>query len=118
MNSLIAEKSNFYSYFLLFSPFPLKVINFICFWLIFLLFLFERYVMHYYVPKLGKVPWRREWQPTPVFLPGEFHGQRSLVSYSMSPWSCKDSDMTEQLTQSVFRSTKGQKKFFLPKFHF
>ena len=52
MNSLIAEKSNFYSYFLLFSPFPLKVINFICFWLIFLLFLFERYVMHYYVPKL------------------------------------------------------------------
>jgi len=35
--------------------------------------------MHYYVPKLGKIPWRREWQPTPVFLPGEFHGQRSLV---------------------------------------
>ena len=29
-----------------------------------------------------KIPWRREWQPTPVFLPGEFYGQRSLVSYS------------------------------------
>ena len=101
MNSFIAEKSNFYSYFLLFSPFPLKVINFICFWLIFLLFLFERYVMHYYVPKLRKVPWRMEWQPTPVFLPGEFHGQRSLVSYSMSPWSCKESDMTEQLTKCL-----------------
>ena len=30
-------------------------------------------------PWVGKIPWRREWQPTPVFLPGEFHGQRSLV---------------------------------------
>ena len=34
-----------------------------------------------------KIPWRREWQPTPVFLPGEFHGQRSLVGYS--PWVAK-----------------------------
>ena len=33
-------------------------------------------------------------QPTPVFLPGEFHGQRSLVGYS--PWGCRESDMTEQ----------------------
>jgi len=31
-----------------------------------------------------KIPWRREWLPIPVFLPGEFHGQRSLVGYS--PW--------------------------------
>ena len=38
----------------------------------------------------------REWLPTPVFLPGEFHGQRSLVGYS--PWGCKESDTTEQLT--------------------
>jgi len=44
----------------------------------------------------GRFPWRRKWQPTPVFLPGEFHGQRSLMSYS--PWSCKESDMTEQIT--------------------
>ena len=36
--------------------------------------------------------WRREWQPTPVFLPGEFHGQRSLVGYS--PWSGKELYMT------------------------
>ena len=43
-----------------------------------------------------KIPWRRKWQPTPVFLPGEFHGQRSLVGYS--PWSCKELDMTEWLT--------------------
>ena len=41
-----------------------------------------------------KIPWRREWQPTPVFLPGKFHGQRSLVSYR--PWGCKESDTTEQ----------------------
>ena len=40
-------------------------------------------------PWVGKIPWRREWQPTPVFLPGESHGQRSLVGYS--PWCCKES---------------------------
>ena len=33
-------------------------------------------------PWVGKIPWRREWQPTPVFLPGEYHEQRSLVGYS------------------------------------
>ena len=40
-----------------------------------------------------KVPWRRKWQPMPVFLPGKSHGQRSLASFS--PWDCKESDMTE-----------------------
>ena len=44
-------------------------------------------------PWVGKSPWRRKWQPTPVFLPGESHGQRNLVGYS--PWGCKESDMTE-----------------------
>ena len=43
-----------------------------------------------------KRPWRREWLPTPVFLPGKAHGPRSLVGYS--PWSCKELDMTERLT--------------------
>ena len=38
-------------------------------------------------PWVGKIPWSRKWQPTPVFLPGEFHGQRSLVGYS--PWVAK-----------------------------
>ena len=38
--------------------------------------------------------WRRKWQPTPVFLPGEFHGQRSLVG--SSPWGRKESETTEQ----------------------
>jgi len=42
---------------------------------------------------VGKIPWRREWQPTPVFLPGESHGQRSLAGYS--PWSCTELDTTE-----------------------
>ena len=38
-------------------------------------------------PLVRKIPWRRKWQPTPVFLSGKSHGQRSLVVYS--PWSCK-----------------------------
>ena len=40
-----------------------------------------------------KIPWRKKWQPTPVFLPEEFHGQRSLVGYS--PWNRKELDMTK-----------------------
>ena len=43
-----------------------------------------------------KILWRREWLPTAVFLPREFHGQRSLAGYCS--WSCKESDMTEGLT--------------------
>ena len=42
-----------------------------------------------------KIPWRRKWQPTPVFLPGKSHGRRSLVGYC--PWGHKESDTTEQL---------------------
>ena len=41
----------------------------------------------------GEIPWSREWQPAPVFLPGKSHGWRSLVSYS--PWGCKELDATE-----------------------
>ena len=37
-----------------------------------------------FYPWVGKIPWSRKWQPTPVFLPGEFHGQRSLVGYIQS----------------------------------
>ena len=47
-------------------------------------------------PWAGKMLWRREWLPTPMFLPGEFYGQRSLVGYGL--WGCKESEMTEQLT--------------------
>ena len=45
-------------------------------------------------PWVRKMPWRREWQPTLVFLPGEFHGQRSLAG-SCSPWGLKESATTE-----------------------
>ena len=41
----------------------------------------------------GKMPWRSKWQPTPVFLPGESPGQRSLVG--PTPWGCKESDTTK-----------------------
>ena len=44
----------------------------------------RRHRFHFWV---GKIPWRRKWQPTPVFLPGESHGQRSLAGYS--PWGRK-----------------------------
>ena len=44
-------------------------------------------------PWVGKIPWRRKWQPTPVLFPGKFHGQRNLVDYS--PWVHKDLDMTD-----------------------
>ena len=42
---------------------------------------------HGFDPWVRKIPWRRKWQPTPVFLPRKFHGQRSLVGYS--PWDCR-----------------------------
>ena len=44
---------------------------------------------------VGKIHWRRKWQPIPVFLPGKFHGQRSLAGYS--PWGHKESDTPERL---------------------
>ena len=47
-------------------------------------------------PWVGKIPWRRAWQPTPVFSPGEFHRQRSLAGYS--PWGRKEWDTTEVLS--------------------
>ena len=46
-------------------------------------------------PWVGKIPWRRKWQPTPVLLPGKSHGQRSLAG--CSPWDRKGLDTTEQL---------------------
>ena len=44
-------------------------------------------------PCIGKIPWRREWLPTSVYCPREFHGQRSLAGYS--PWGHKELDMTK-----------------------
>ena len=51
-------------------------------------------------PWLGNIPWRRGWLPIPISLPGEFHGQRSLVGYR--PWTLKELDMTEWLTRFTF----------------
>ena len=65
----------------------------------------RRHKRRRFSPWVGKIPWRRRWQPTPVFLPGESHGQRSLVVYS--PWDHKESDMTEATqhmgTHGVYR---------------
>ena len=55
------------------------------------------------IPGGGKTPRRRKWQPTPVFLTGKFHGQRSLVGYS--PWGRKESDMAEWV------NTCGESRF-------
>ena len=53
----------------------------------------RRHKRHRFNPWVGKIPWKRKWQPTPVFLPGEFHGQGNLVGYS--PLGCKELDNTE-----------------------
>ena len=50
-------------------------------------------------PWVGKIPWRRKWQPTPGFLPGESHGQRSLAGHSR--WGRRESDTTERLNTYV-----------------
>ena len=56
------------------------------------------------VRSLGrKIPWRRAWQPSPLSLPGESHGQRSLVGYS--PWGRKESDTTAQLSRHAYKLT-------------
>ena len=57
-------------------------------------------------PWVGKIPWRRAWQPTRAFLPGESHGQRSLVGYS--PWGCKKLDTTEVTEHGAWhRQSRG-----------
>ena len=50
------------------------------------------------VPGSERFPWRRKWQPTSVFLPGESHEQKSLVGYN--PWGCRELDMTEGVNYS------------------
>jgi len=56
-------------------------------------------------PWVRKIPRRRKWHPTPVFLPGEFHEQKSLEGYS--PGGCKESDMTEPGESQRQRSLVG-----------
>ena len=69
-------------------------------------------------PCVGKIPWRRKWQPTPVFLPGKFHGQRSLEGYS--PWGLKESDRTWQQSNNnrVYKIVCSHHLHLIPKdFH-
>ena len=47
------------------------------------------------IPGVGKIPWRREWQTGPAFLPGKFHGQKSLVGYNT--WYFQELDTIERL---------------------
>ena len=54
-------------------------------------------------PWVGMIPWSGKWQPTPVFLPGECHGQRSLVGYS--PWGHKELDVTDATEHSTAQHT-------------
>ena len=61
-------------------------------------------------PGLGRTPGEREWLPTPVFLPGEVHGQKSLAGYS--PRGCKESDATEQLTHILGLCCKAKIRGF------
>jgi len=54
---------------------------------------FKRHKRCVFDPWVRKIPWKRAWQPTPVFLPGESHGQRILAYYS--PYCCKESNVSE-----------------------
>ena len=58
-------------------------------------------------PGVVKIPWRRKWQHTPVFLPGKSHGQRILVGYS--PWGHKELDTTERLKGRALPGWKGDR---------
>ena len=64
---------------------------------------YRRHKKHRFDPCVGKIPWKRKWQPTPVFLSGESHGQRRLAVNS--PWGCKKSDTTERLSTYTLPST-------------
>ena len=59
----------------------------------------RRHKRHGFYHCVGKIPWRRKWQLTPVFLPGKPHGQRSLTGYC--PWSCKELTHLSTRTRSM-----------------
>ena len=59
------------------------------------------------VPGVEKIPSSRKWKPSPVFLPGKFHGQRSLAGFSL--WGHKESDRTERLSTLSITAKKKKK---------
>ena len=66
---------------------------------------------HGFDPWVGKIPWRRKWQPTPVFLPGKSHRQRSLVGYSPRCYKMVGDDLVTKQHHQAF--TKLQEAVFL-----
>ena len=60
---------------------------------------------HRFTAWVGKIPWRRAWQPTLVLLPGESQGQKSLEGCSL--WGCTESDTTERLSTAQHRRETG-----------
>ena len=85
---------------------PLKIISQVAQWWRICLPTQETQVTRFWSLGQGDSPWRRKWQSTPLFLPGKFHGQKSLESYS--PWSRKELDTTEHadIVQSVDKILK------------
>ena len=73
----------------------LKIANLTC----------RRCKRHRFNPWVRKIPWRREWQPTPVCLPRNFHAERSLAG--CSPWGRKESDATEHTSEASVASVLG-----------
>ena len=69
---------------------------------------------HGFDPRVGKIPWRRKWQPTPEFLPGKFHEQRSLAGYSLR--GPKESDTTEQLSVYTYSVLLPKNLYFYSAF--
>ena len=63
------------------------------------------FIYSYPTGSVGEIPWRRAWQATPVFLPGESYGQEAGRIHS--PWGCEESDMTE-VTEHAHISSENQ----------
>ena len=72
----------------------------------------ERHKGSRFDPGVGKILWKRAWQPTPVFLPGKFHEQRSLAGYS--PWGCEESDTTEKLNSDKLNPASAPHQHPIP----
>ena len=65
--------------------------------------------LHGFDPWVGKIPWRRKWQPTPILVPGKSHGQRRLADYSL--WGRKELDTTEHSTAKSYTGHRRQTGF-------
>ena len=70
----------------------------------------RRHKRHGFDPWVGRILWRRAWQPTPVFLPGESHGRRNLAGYS--PWGHKELDTMKQLGAHTYTQMQVKERGF------